>query len=69
MRNWGRKRRSATASFCGLFRVNAMNHASKVEESKLRSERAVRSSRVARARIVDDWAMSTRDAVPQRAAE
>jgi hypothetical protein len=31
----------------GLFKVNAMNHALKVEESKLRSVRAARSSLVA----------------------
>ena len=68
-RNWGRKRRTAIASFCGLFRVNAVNHALKVEASKLRSEMAVRSSRVARLRSVEDWAMSTRDTVPHRAAE
>ena len=68
-RNWGRNRCSAIASFCGLFRVNAMNQALKVEASKLRSESAVRSSRVARLRSVDDWAMSTRDAVPHLAAE
>ena len=59
----------AIASFCGLFSVNAMNHALKVEESKLRSERASRSSRVATLRSVEDWAMSTRDAVLHLAAE
>ena len=68
-RNAGRKRRSAIASFCGLFSVNAVNHAVKVEESKLRSDRAMRSSRVAMLRSVEDWAISTRDAVPHRAAE
>jgi len=41
----------------------------KVEESKLRSEMAVRSSRVARLRRLDDWAISIRDAVPHLAAE
>jgi hypothetical protein len=49
--------------------VDAMNQALKVEASKLRSERAMRSSREARLRNVEDWAISTRDAVPQRAAE
>ena len=53
-RNWARNRRSAITSFCGLFRVNAMNHALKVEASKFRSERAVRSSRVESARSVED---------------
>jgi len=53
-RNSGRKRRTAIASFCGLFRVNAINHALKVEASKLRSEMAVKSSRVARLRSVED---------------
>ena len=57
------------ASFCGLFRVNAMNQALNVEASKLRSERAARSSRVARLRSVEDRAISTRDAVPHLAAE
>ena len=68
-RNGGRKRRIAIASFCGLFRVKAMNHALKVEASKLRSEMALRSSRVARLRSVEDRAISTRDAVPHLAAE
>jgi len=68
-RNSGRNRRSAIASFCGLFSVNAMNHALKVDASKLRSEMAVRSSRVARLRSVEDWATSMRDAVPHLAAE
>src|SRR5580698_559261 len=68
-RNWGRKRRTAIASFCGLFSVKAMNQALKVEASKLRSEMAVRSSRVARLPRVEARAMSTRDAVPHCAAE
>ena len=46
-----------------------MNQALKVEASRLRSEIAVRSSRVARLRSVEDWAMSMRDAVPHFAAE
>jgi hypothetical protein len=46
-----------------------MNQALKVEESKLRWDRAVRSFRVASARSVEDWAISTRDAVPHFAAE
>ena len=49
--------------------MNAVNHALKVEASKLRSEMAVRSSRVARLRNVEDWAMSTRETVPHCAAE
>jgi len=53
-RNAGRNRRSAIVSFCGVFRVNAMNQALKVEASKLRSEMAVRSSRVAMLRGVED---------------
>ena len=68
-RNSGRKRRTAIASFCGLFKVNAMNQALKVEASKLRSERAVRSSRVARLPRVETRAMSMRDAVPHFDAE
>src|ERR1700728_936085 len=68
-RNWGRKRRTAIASFCGLFKVNAINHALNVEASKLRSVLAVRSSRVARLPSVEARAMSTRDAVPHCAAE
>ena len=68
-RNGGRNRRSAISSFLGLFRVNAVNHALNVEESKLRSEMASRSARVARLRSVEDWAISTRDAVPHFAAE
>jgi hypothetical protein len=68
-RNSGRNRRSATASFCGLFRVNAVNHALKVEASKLRVDSALRSARVARPRSAVDRAMSTREAVPHRAAE
>ena len=68
-RNRGRKRATAIASFCGLSRVNAMNHALKVEWSKLRSVLAVRSSRVARLPRVEARAMSTRDAVPHFAAE
>ena len=38
-------------------------------DSKFRSEMAVRSSRVARLRSVEDWAMSMREAVPHFAAE
>jgi len=68
-RNAGRNRRTVIASFCGLFRVKAIYHALKVEASKLRSEMAVRSLRVARLRSVDDWAMSIRDTVPHLAAE
>ncbi len=68
-RNCGRNRRSAMASFLGLFSVKAMNQALKVEASKLRSEMAFRSSRVARFRSVDDRAMSIRDLVPHVAAE
>jgi hypothetical protein len=68
-RNRGRKRRTAIASFCGLFRVKAVNQALKVEESKLRSEMASRSSRVARLPRLDALAMSTRDSVLHFAAE
>ena len=46
-----------------------MNQALKVEASKLRSEMAERSSRVARLPRLEAWAMSTRDSVPHRAAE
>ena len=38
----------------GLLRVNALNYALKVEASKLRSDRAARSSRVARLRSFED---------------
>lgn len=69
IRNAGRKRRTARASFCGLFRVKAMNQALKVDASKLRSDIAARSCRVAKVRSVDDSAMSTRDSVLHRAAE
>ena len=68
-RNPGRNRRMAIASFCGLLSVNAMYHALNVEESKLRTDWASRSARVARLRSVEDLAMSTREAVPHRAAE
>ena len=67
-RNAGRNRRIAITSFCGLFSVTAMNHALNVEESKLRRVSASRSSRVARLRSVDDWAICTREAVPHLAA-
>jgi hypothetical protein len=46
-----------------------MNHALKVEASKLRSVLAVRSSRVARLPRDEARAMSTRDAVLHFAAE
>ena len=46
-----------------------MNQALKVEESKLRTEMAVRSSRVARLPRVEARAMSMRDAVPHFDAE
>ena len=68
-RNTGRNRRTAIASFCGLLRVNAVNQALKVDESKLRRDIAARSSRVAKLRSVDDSAMLTRDSVLHRAAE
>ena len=61
--NSGRNRCSTRASFCGLFSVYAINHALNVEASKLRSEIAVRSPRVARLRRVEDSATSMRDAV------
>ena len=66
--NSGRKRRSAMACFCGSSKVNAVNQALKVEESKLRVDRALRSARVARLRRVAAWASSKRDSVPHLAA-
>src|SRR5689334_7956110 len=69
IRKAGRKRRTATASFAGLFRVNAVNQALNVAESKLRSSSAVSSCLVAKLRRVEDRATSTRDSVFHRAAE
>ena len=66
--NSGRKRRSAIPCFCGLFNVYAVNQALKVEESKFRVDRALRSARVARLRRVAAWAISMRDSVPHLAA-
>jgi hypothetical protein len=66
--NSGRKRRMAMASFCGSSKVNAVNQVLKVEESKLRVDRAARSARVARLRRVAAWASSRRDSVPHLAA-
>jgi t-SNARE complex subunit (syntaxin) len=56
------------ACFCLSSRVKAVNQALKVEESKLRVERALRSARVARLRRVAAWAISMRDSVPHLAA-
>jgi hypothetical protein len=65
--NSGRKRRSAMTCFCGSSKVNAVHQVLKVEESKLRVERAARSARVARLRRVAAWASSMRDSVPHLA--
>jgi hypothetical protein len=67
-RNSGRKRRVAMACFWGSFKVYAVNQALKVEESKLRVDRAARSAREARLRSVADRASSRRDSVPHLAA-
>jgi hypothetical protein len=52
------------ACFWGSSRVKAVNQALKVEESKLRVERALRSARVARLRSVAASASWMRDSVP-----
>jgi hypothetical protein len=52
----------------GSFKVYAVNQALKVEESKLRVDRAARSAREARLRSVAERASSMRDSVPHLAA-
>jgi predicted nucleic acid-binding protein len=56
------------ACFFASSRVNAVNQALKVEESKLRVDSALRSARVARLRRVAAWASSRRDSVFHLAA-